>query len=205
MRLLDRGGRKRLLADGIEATAKIVDLETHHRGGNPRESQGEPWLWEAAYDSFAATRYTLELEVTIPGRDRYRVRGKFRAPHKAERTGLTRASLSRGLELPVRVDPGDETKVEVDWDRFAGAPDRKEALQDARVSRQNEVIKQQLEGKPEKQAKMWAQNKGTALAWAGAVKMGNLSREEFEQTIQLEVDNGRMDPADAEAARAQLD
>ena len=206
MGLLDRGRRKRVLAEGVEGTAKIVDLETHHRlTGSRGESQSEPWPWEAAYDSFAPTKYTLELEVTIPGRDPYRVKGRFRAPHKAERTGLTRASLSKGLELPVRVDPADQNRVEVDWDRFAASPDRKEALGDARVSRQNEVIRQKLEAKPEQQAKMWAQNKGTALAWAGAVKAGNMSREEFEQNVQQEVDSGRMDPADAEAGRAELD
>jgi hypothetical protein len=58
---------------------------------------------------------------------------------------------------------------------------------------------------PELQQQMWAQNKQAAAAWVVAVRMGNMSREEFEREIQLEVDNGRMDPADAEAARAELD
>jgi len=206
MGLLDRGRRKRTLSEGIEGTAKIVDLETRHRfSGSRGESQGEPWLWESMYDSFAPTKYRLELEVTVPGRDPYRVRGEFRAPHKAERTGLTRASLSRGLELPVRVDPGDDSKVEVDWDRFAASPDRKQALDGARQSRQAEVVKGQLESKPELQAKMQAGNRQALAAWVGAVKMGNMSREEFERDVQLELDNGRMDPADAEAARKSLD
>lgn len=203
MGLLGRGKKKRVLVEGIEGTAKIVDLETHHRTGKARD--GDSWWWEDAYDAVAATRYALELEVTVPGREPYTVKGEFRAPAKAERTGLTRASLSRGLELPVRVDPADPDRVEVDWDRFAASPGRKEALGDARVSRQNEVIKKQLEAKPEQQAKLWAQNKGTAMAWAAAVKGGNMSREEFEQTVQQEVDSGRMDPADADAGRAALD
>ena len=202
MGLLDRG-RDRILAEGIEGTAKIVDLEQHHLTGKPND--GDSWWFEDLAEGLGKSKYTLELEVTVPGRDPYRVKGRFKAPAKAERTGLTRASLSRGLELPVRVDRDDPNLVEVDWDRFAGAPDRKEALQDARVSRQNEVLKQQLEAKPEMQAKMWAQNKGTALALAEAVKMGNLSREEFEQNVQQEVDRGRMDPADAEAGRKTLD
>ena len=206
MGLLDRGRRKQTLSEGIEGTAKIVDLETKHRfSGSRGESQAEPWLWESMYDSVAPTKYRLELEVTVPGRDPYRVRGEFRAPNKAERTGLTRTSLSRGLELPVRVDPGDSDRVEIDWDRFAALPDRKKALGDARVSRQNEVIKQKLEGHPKQQAQMWEGNRMAVQAWAGAVKAENMSREEFEETVRLEVDSGRMDPADAEAARKTLD
>lgn len=40
---------------------------------------------------------------------------------------------------------------------------------------------------------------------AEAVLAGNVSREEFEEYVTLEVECGRMDPADAEAARAKLD
>jgi len=143
--------------------------------------------------------------VTLPGRDPYRVKGRFKAPAKAERTGLTRTSLSRGMELPVRADPDDANRVEIDWDRFMASPDRKQALGQARVSRQAEVLKGEMAKKPKFQQKLWTQNKQAAAAWVGAVRMGNMSREEFEQTVQLEVDSGRMDPADAADARAQLD
>ena len=44
-----------------------------------------------------------------------------------------------------------------------------------------------------------------AMAWAEAVVLGDLTREQFEQQLTLEVDHGRMDPADAAAARATLD
>ena len=39
----------------------------------------------------------------------------------------------------------------------------------------------------------------------GAVQAGNMSRDEFDRTLELEVANGRMDPADAEAARGALE
>ena len=47
--------------------------------------------------------------------------------------------------------------------------------------------------------------RSATMAWAEAVQLGNLTRGEFEQQFTLEVDHGRMDPADAAAARANLD
>jgi hypothetical protein len=35
--------------------------------------------------------------------------------------------------------------------------------------------------------------------------MGSMSREEFEANVNQEIETGRMDPADAEAARSTLD
>ena len=198
-----RRGRDREIKGGIEGTAKIVDLEQHNLTG--KANDGDSYVWEEAIEAFGKSKYELELEVTVPGREPYRVRDSFKVPAKAERTGLTRASLSRGLELPVRVDPSDQSRVEVDWDRFAASPDRRQALDQARQSRQAEVVKQQLSSKPEQQAQFHAQNRQALAAWVGAVKMGNMSREEFDETVQLEVDSGRMDPADAEAARKTLD
>jgi hypothetical protein len=201
MRLLG-GGRHRMVEDAIEGTAKVVDLAQFHRTGKPRD--GDSWWWEDASEALGKSKYTLELEVTLSGREPYRVKGTFKVPAKAERTGLTRTSLSRGLQLPVRVDPSDPERVEIDWDRFALDPGRKQALGDARVSRQNEVLKAQIERKPKMQAKMWAQNKQAAAAWVEAVKAGNMSSEELETSLRQEVDSGRMDPADAEAARIAL-
>jgi hypothetical protein len=197
-------GRKESAADAIEGTAKIVAVDRDADWAG-KAKDGESWWWEDAYDSFAKKGYELDLEVSIPGHEPYRVRDRFKVPAKAERTGLMRESLTPGLELPVRVDRSDPQRVEVDWSRFAADPGRKRALESGRVNRQNAQVRAQLERKPKQQEKMWAQNKQAAGAWVAAVKMGNLSREEFDHTVQLEVDSGRMDPADAEAARAQLD
>jgi hypothetical protein len=41
--------------------------------------------------------------------------------------------------------------------------------------------------------------------WVGAVRAGQLSRDDFERTVIGEVESGRMDPADAQAAREALD
>lgn len=204
MGLFDRARKKETLADGIEGTATIVGAKRDADWAG-KAQDGESWWWEDAYGSFAKQGYELELEVSVPGREPYTVRGRFKAPAKAERVGLTRASLSAGIELPVRVDRSDPERVEIDWDRFAADPARKDAIQDARLTRQNTQLRAQLEKDPEQQKKMWAMNKGTASVWAGAVKMGSMTREEFERDVALEVDSGRMDPADADAARALLD
>ena len=47
--------------------------------------------------------------------------------------------------------------------------------------------------------------KAASMAWAEAVELGNLTREQFETQVELELTHGRMDPADAAAARARLD
>jgi hypothetical protein len=57
---------------------------------------------------------------------------------------------------------------------------------------------------PKLQAQMHANNKLAAMAWAEAVQLGNLTREQFDAQLTLEVADGRMDPADAAAARAKL-
>ena len=101
----------------------------------------------------------LELEVTLPGEDPYRVSGSFKVPAKAERTGLTRGSLSRGLDLPVRVDPANRERVEIDWERFAASPERRHALEEARILRQADVMSAQLAKNPKLQAQLWKQNK----------------------------------------------
>jgi hypothetical protein len=84
-------------------------------------------------------------------------------------------------------------------------PGRKQAQEDATTARQHAQLKEQNERDPKKQAEHWERNRGVAQVWAEAVKIGNLSREDFEQSVRTEVDSGRMDPAEAEAARAKLD
>lgn len=55
------------------------------------------------------------------------------------------------------------------------------------------------------QAQLWANNRRAVQGWIGAVRAGLLSRDDFERTVTGEVESGRMDPADAQAARQTLD
>lgn len=149
------------------------------------------------------------LEVRIPDRDPYEVEGKFEVPRKAENTGLLPGAIGKplgpGLELPVTVDAADSKLVEIDWERYLKTPGRKEAQRAATQSARNRQMAEQLERNPKVAEKVRTQNRVAVQSWAAAVKAGSLSREEFEQTVSLEVETGRMDPADAEAARAELD
>jgi ribosomal protein L1 len=62
-----------------------------------------------------------------------------------------------------------------------------------------------LEANPDLAQQVRANNATAVVVWANAVKAGKMSREKFDKTVDLEVRVGRMDPADAEAARATLD
>lgn len=151
--------------------------------------------------------YQLVLEVRLPGREPYEVSGRFKVPRKAENASFfNRAvALQAGIELPVRVASGDPQDVEVDWERFIDDPGRKQALVRGRQHRQDELLRQQAAADPVKQAKQFAAGKQRAASWAAAVRAGGLTREQFEETVAGEVRAGRMDPADADAARASID
>lgn len=188
---------------GTEGTAVILEAEA-----NPGTltSASESQAMFVDFNILGSRKYRFALEVRLPDRDPYRVEGVFKVPKRAENTGLLETgALQPGIELPVRVHPGDDEAVEIDWDAYRAAPGRKQAHRAARESRQHALMKEQLERNPKLQSKQWETNRGVVQAWAGAVKAGNLSREEFEQSVRIQVDSGRMDPADADAARATLD
>lgn len=197
------GRDKKESADaGIEGTAVIRDSD---RAG---AAFGQFSDFEQL-NRFGSRTYRLTLEVRVPGRDSYEVEGEFKVPRKAENTGFIAGEIGNplrpGLELPVRVGTGDATSVEVDWDKFLASPGRKEAQRATNQSARNRALAQELQKKPELLEKMRTGNRSAVQGWAAAVRGGQLSREKFEESVTLEVETGRMDPADAEAARASLD
>ncbi len=195
--------RDRILEGGIEGTAVIRESE---RFGNESANSGEPWPWEITLNVIGSRRYRLRLEVRLPGREPYEVEGPFKVPRRAENVSMFNIGrvLPQGLELPVRVDPGDEVAVQVDWDRFLASAGRKEAMREGTEAAQRRRMRTELERNPKLAAKARAGNRGAVRAWAQAVHRGQMSREEFERTVTQEVETGRMDPADAEAARRDL-
>jgi hypothetical protein len=173
-----------------------------------RNNSGDS-IFDLELNRFGTRKYRFLLEVQIPGRDPYEVDGEFKVPRKAENTGWLAAdvgnALKPGLELPVRVNSEDGQAVWIDWDKFLAAPGRKKAQKAANQSGHNARVKAELEKNPKLAAQFRTQNAAAVGAWAAAVRGGSLTREEFEETVTLEVECGRMDPADAEAARATLD
>lgn len=200
-------GRRGSLRNGIEGTAVIRRSEPFGEPGR-RNNSGES-IFDLELNRFGTRRYTFTLEVRTPDRDPYEVEGQFKVPRKAENTGWLAADvgnkLQPGLELPVRVDPADPSSVEIDWDRYLASPGRKTAQRAASEAGRIARAREQLERNPKLVEKLRAQNRVALEAWVEAVRIGNMSREEFEKTVQLELDSGRMDPADAEAARGSLD
>jgi len=164
-----------------------------------------PWDW--GINRFGRRPYRFRLEVHLPGHEPYMVEGKYKVPRKAENTGFFKRAikLQPGVELPVRVSSTALDDLKIDWDRFLGSGDQKAAVDAASLSAQRAQLKKQIERNPKMQAKMWAGNKMAARAWAEALRGGAMTREEFDRTVDGEVESGRMDPADAEAARASLD
>lgn len=160
---------------------------------------------DAVLDHFGSERYRLLLEVRIPGRDPYTVDGTWKVPNRSLGAFGGGGVLAAGIEVPVRVDPGDPQSVEIDWDAYKAAPGRKQAQKAAQETRRSAQARTHLEGNPKLAGKLQANNRQAVHAWAAAVRAGAMSREDFERNVQFSVDGGRMDPADAEAARATLD
>ena len=200
-----RRNRRRLAAlDGPEGTAVI-------RASEPMSElsarTGPDTILNLEPNVMGTHAYWFTLEVRIPGREPYEVSDRFDVPKKAENLSFfdTANALKAGIELPVRVDSNDPAKVAVDWDRFLASPGRKESVRAAKEAGQRANLAQQIARNPKLQAKMQANGRLQLQAWSGAVRSGAMSRDDFERTVTGEVESGRMDPADAQAARQALD
>ena len=168
-------------------------------------ADGDTTVIDLATDHFGSRRYVLLLEVRLPGRDPYEVEGRFKVPNRALGPVGAGGILAEGIELPVRVSATEPDAVEIDWSAYKSAPGRKQQQKAAQESRAHENQREQLERNPKLAEKLRAGNRRAVQAWSEAVRGGGMSREEFEKTVDLEIATGRMDPADADAARASLD
>lgn len=89
------GERSQILANGVGGVATIVGMGTPARGAQ--------WF-----------NLDLDLEVSIPGRQAYRVANSFMVPASA--------SLGAGVTLPVKVDQNDPAKIAIDWESAPKGP-----------------------------------------------------------------------------------
>jgi hypothetical protein len=94
-----QGERGRILAEGVAGTATIVGMGTPARGA--------AWF-----------NLDLDLEVSIPGRQAYRVANSYMVPASA--------TLGPGVSLPVKVDQSDPSKIAIDWDTAPQGPQQGE-------------------------------------------------------------------------------
>ncbi len=198
--------RKAPPSDWVEGSATILVSKPVGEPG-PREAAGESIL-DQQLNYFGYRTYHLTLAVETPVHGAYETTGAFKVPRRAENTGWLAAKvqvgLKAGLTMPIHADPRDRDRVQIDWVAFLDAPDRKREQEAAAQKAYNRKLKEQTEADPKLLATMRANGEVAAKAWAEAVRGGAMEREQFEQALDLEVECGRMDPADAEAARAGL-
>ncbi len=207
MGLFDRG-EKKILERGIDGTAVIRKAEKVEDDGVDEHGRRGQFVLNDMRDAglWGKHSYKLTLEIKIPETEPYEVSGEFRTPAKAGRTGLvSHRGLQPGLELPVKVDRDDSQRVAIDWEAFLADPGRKAAVKEAVQEESANANKRMLDANPDLAQQMRTNNANAVKVWANAVKTGEMSREKFDKTVDLEVKVGRMDPADAEAARATLD
>ena len=192
--------------ESLEGTAVILE-STPDSAGDPKAGQAGSHPLDFGLNIVGKRGYRFALEVRVPGRDPYEVSGRFKVPRRAENASLlnTAVALQAGIELPVRVSRSDPQDVEVDWKAFIDDPRRREQLEEGRRHRQEDLLREQLAAKPDLQSKLQAGGRMKAESWVGAVRAGAMPREQLEELLDGEVRSGRMDPADAEAARASLD
>jgi hypothetical protein len=207
MGLFDRSSKK-ILERGIAGTAVIRESRKIEDDGTDEHGQRGEFLLNDMRDAglWGKHRYVFTLEIQVPETEPYEVSGEFKTPAKAGRTGvLSHRGLEPGLQLPVTVDRADPQRIAIDWDAFLASPDRKAAVKEAVQGESANANKRMLEANPDLAQQLRANNATAVVGWANAVKAGKMSREDFDKTVNREVKVGRMDPADAEAARASLD
>ena len=176
---------------GVQGVAVIRESHRPGTGAHWEDNQPDNPL-DYVVEHFGSEPHRLLLEVRVPGRDPYTVDGEWKVPNRSLSAFGGHFSgadfLAEGLELPVRVDPEDPESVDIDWKAYKATPGRKKAQKQA-----------------QKAQEVRAGMRQAAQAWAALVRKGRMSRESFESNVQRCVDDGHMDPADAEAARASLD
>jgi hypothetical protein len=154
--------------------------------------------------------HTLRLEVRLPSSEPYEVEGRFKVPAEVQfgrkrgfvaRPLMKRTPVPVGITLPVWVDPASPDEVTIDWDGFLAAGGRDEMK---RVHESN-AVERMHRSNPEQTAKQQSDAKVALDGWVAAVRAGSLKRKTFDQSVDTQVRLGFLDPADAEAARAELD
>jgi hypothetical protein len=100
----------------VRGTATVVSA---HEVVPHSSAEGEAMLVQEVAEHLAgASTWELELDVQPPAGDAYRTQGTFRMPnrlHKLRKVFAGPPRLQAGVELPVDIDAGDPTAIEIDW------------------------------------------------------------------------------------------
>ena len=187
--------------------ALLVESE-HRPGSSETTANANDGLADLALDAVTGIPYRFVLEVHRPGNAAYRIEQRDRIPSKVQRTWTQgEQHVPAGAEVPLRVTgPGPED-VEIDWEGYLGMPGRKQHAERLRGEAQLDHIAAEFErtNKPAQVQKIRANTRMAALTSADMVLAGQLSREQFDQTLGESVRMGHLLPEDLAEAVAKID
>ena len=196
--------------DTIVGTAVILTSEFDPDAGSRRDSEGDGARDQGPIgmllDAVGGLPYAFLLEVTPDGGTPYQVAVRSRVPPKAEKIGMLQSiRIPPSLQVPVRIDANDPTRVAIDWAAFVEIPDRQRLVRDALARAQAATIRKQQAADPAKFAAQQAQNQGVAMTWAETVRAGKMTRAVFETSATRMVQLGLMAQADYDAGIARIE
>ena len=198
-----------MASEKLQGTAVIIgsNMDPDHDPTDPEGQRDDSFAAELLYNA-VGTLYEFTLEVTVPGHDPYQVSGiRSRVPTKAQRLSLiNNPPIPITLEVPVVVKVGDAERVVIDWKAFIAYPDRVERLKAAReralqIAAQRHAERMAAQN-PQSAASPPGQN--PAMVWAEAVRAGNLTRKQFDESTMRLLTLGQLSNADYLAAEARL-
>ena len=188
--------------------AVLIESEHHPGGLGPGESGGGASLANMAIDRATGIPYRFVLDVRRPGFEPYQIEQKVRVPSKVQRSVMQgEVHVPRGAEVPLVVTGPGPSEVEIDWEGYLALPGRKQQGERLRAEAQWDRMGAEFERKnsPAQVQKIRAEHRTTVFAWVDAVRMGNMTRESFDQETDMAIRMGFLLPADYEEARAKLD
>lgn len=187
--------------------ALLVDSE-HRPGSSQNTSADGGGVVDMAIDAVASVPYRFVLEVHRPGAAAYRIEQRERIPAKVQRTWTQgEQHVPAGTEVPLRVTGPGPDEVEIDWDGYLAMPGRKQAAERLRGEAQIDHIAAEFERttKPAQVQKIRANTRMAALTSADMVRAGQMSREQFDESMNLSVRMGHLLPEDLAEAVAKIE
>ena len=193
------------MADTTVGEAVVLASQRPEPG---KETPGEGGEFDVS--DYGVGRHWLRLEVRLPGKEPYEVDGRFKVPKEVQfgkrapfllRPLMKRTPIQPGVTLPVSIDPAKPEDVTIDWDGFLAAGGRdqmKERNEEQGVEKMRQLY-------PEQAVQMRENAKRELPNWVALVKGGTMKRKEFDQNIDQYLKHGWLEPAEADAARAELD
>jgi hypothetical protein len=172
---------------------------------NWSESWRDDGLFGELSEIIGGVVYEFTLQVTVPGHDTYEMPGvRSRVPSKAEKISLFETHpIPLTLEVPVAVASDDASKIAIDWKAFVALPDKVQRLKEARV-RALQIATQRHAAKMAEKNPPSPGGQNVAMAWAEAVRAGNLTRKQFDESTMRLLALGQLSNADYLAAEARL-